>query len=222
MDGPHFVRTLALHLPDVRSHLEPDDAAELDRLLAALGGTADPERLDDLVMSIMDVVEPWLPPEHPVRRAIPTGTRWTRLDERRTTAAEWAQALDKFGERLVPGWTRTARTPAELLADAQRQLLAAPSHLPGEVADGYGAGLVRLTTPDGTTRLPAFQFDREGRARPLVLLVNSLLDADGDPWGAADWWLGGNAWLGAAPANLIGAGRDDDLVAAAQAESERI
>ncbi|GAA2207290.1 hypothetical protein GCM10009850_027480 [Nonomuraea monospora] len=224
MDVPHFLRTLAKHLPDVRSHLDADDQDELDRLLSELQRPTGRERLNDLVISIMDVVEPWLPPGHPVRRAIPTGIRrLDRADEPVDQAgAMWGELIERYGHRLLPEMPDPSRSPAELLAAVQRRLLGAPSHLPGEVADGYGAGLVRLDTPEGTTRLPAFQFDADGRARPLVLLVNSLLNAEEDPWGVADWWLGGNAWLGAAPADLIGTERDDDLVAAAQAELERI
>ena len=51
----------------------------------------------------------------------------------------------------------------------------------------------------------------------MVLAVNRLLDADEDPWGVADWWLGGNARLGAVPAQLLGRGHDDLLAAAARA-----
>lgn len=64
--------------------------------------------------------------------------------------------------------------------------------------------LIKLPAPDGQDRLPAFQFGSDGRALDVVLDVNERLDADGDPWGVADWWLGGNAWLNAAPADLIG------------------
>jgi hypothetical protein len=42
--------------------------------------------------------------------------------------------------------------------------------------------------------------------------VNALLGADRDPWGAADWWLSANAWLGTRPAGLLGTGRDRQLV----------
>lgn len=52
---------------------------------------------------------------------------------------------------------------------------------------------------------PAFQFD-PGRAqvRPHVARINRLLDASGDPWGVASWWLTPNGRLaaGTSPANL--------------------
>ncbi|MGJ3560402.1 hypothetical protein ACR6C2_25330 [Streptomyces sp. INA 01156] len=36
-----------------------------------------------------------------------------------------------------------------------------------------------------------------------------------DPWGAADWWLGGNSWLHGVPADLLGALPDEELEGAA-------
>lgn len=45
-----------------------------------------------------------------------------------------------------------------------------------------------------------------------------MLLADADPWGAADWWLSGNAWLGGGPpAALLGIRPDRELVGAAVA-----
>ncbi|MGN5376548.1 hypothetical protein ACQ4WX_00180 [Streptomyces lasalocidi] len=50
--------------------------------------------------------------------------------------------------------------------------------------------------------------------------VNRLLLAQEDPWGAADWWLSGNLWLGGRPAALLGRLPDDLLVGAASAMLE--
>ncbi len=52
----------------------------------------------------------------------------------------------------------------------------------------------------------------------MVVAVNRLLDADDDPWGVADWWLGANAWLDAVPARLLGTPGEHGLLAAARAE----
>ncbi|WP_199256962.1 hypothetical protein [Tomitella fengzijianii] len=52
---------------------------------------------------------------------------------------------------------------------------------------------------------PAFQFDAaRAEVRPHVARVNQLLDAAGDPWGAASWWLSPNGRLsgGVSPADL--------------------
>jgi hypothetical protein len=84
--------------------------------------------------------------------------------------------------------------------------------------DPAEAGLIRLTGAGSQTLLPAFQFGRDGQPVPVVLTVNRLLDAESDPWGVADWWLGRNAWLRAVPAQLVGQVDDSLLVLAARAE----
>ncbi|MFF5436102.1 hypothetical protein [Streptomyces achromogenes] len=78
------------------------------------------------------------------------------------------------------------------------------------------AGLIRLRDPDDGFRYPRFQF-KPGTAEPLPVVrrINALLCADRDPWGAADWWLGGNPWLGGVPAELLGVVPDDALERAA-------
>ncbi|MFF7093819.1 hypothetical protein ACFY9A_15700 [Streptomyces rubradiris] len=135
--------------------------------------------------------------------------------------------------------------PAELLRAARRRLLAAPALTEAErtalseagpetghrepVArdhagsapppggpDGPAAGLIRLRDPDDGFRYPRFQF-KPGTAQPLPVVrrINVLLCADRDPWGAADWWLGGNRWLGGVPAELLGVVPDEALERAA-------
>ncbi|GHG98076.1 hypothetical protein [Streptomyces rubradiris] len=82
--------------------------------------------------------------------------------------------------------------------------------------DAPAAGLIRLRDPDDGFRYPRFQF-KPGTAEPLPVVrrINVLLCADRDPWGAADWWLGGNRWLGGVPAELLGVVPDDALERAA-------
>lgn len=77
--------------------------------------------------------------------------------------------------------------------------------------------LIRLERDDGTEQWPAFQFGPDGAVLPVVKAVNRLLEADEDPWGAADWWLGHNQWLEAVPARLIGQISESRLLAAAHA-----
>lgn len=70
---------------------------------------------------------------------------------------------------------------------------------------------------------PAFQFDAERRdVFPEVRAVNERLDAAGDPWGVASWWISTHARLGARPADLVGTDRADDLLKAAAAALEPI
>ncbi|WP_407561819.1 hypothetical protein [Streptomyces sp. 184] len=74
--------------------------------------------------------------------------------------------------------------------------------------------LIRLTHPERGERYPAFQFAPGGGAPYAVVLeVNRVLLADADPWGAADWWLTANAWLGDdTPAAARGKRPDRELV----------
>jgi hypothetical protein len=77
--------------------------------------------------------------------------------------------------------------------------------------------LIRLERDDGGEQWPAFQFGPDGAPLSLVKIVNRMLDADIDPWGVADWWLGHNQWLDGVPARLIGQVTDSDLIDAARA-----
>ncbi|MGW0331100.1 DUF3168 domain-containing protein [Streptomyces sp. NPDC003011] len=110
-------------------------------------------------------------------------------------------------------------------ASARERILSEPAVTADELRDGFGveadeAELIRLRSQDGAELLPAFQFGPDGRSRTLVLTINGLLGAALDPWGVADWWLGPNLWLDAVPAALLGAGLDDQLLAAARVVGE--
>ncbi|MGA5297027.1 hypothetical protein ACWDR5_12230 [Streptomyces koyangensis] len=89
-----------------------------------------------------------------------------------------------------------------VLTAVRERLLAAPSVPQSELASGEG-GLILLSA-EGGARVPRFQLAPDGTVRPVVRTVNHLLDAELDPWGAADWWLSPHAWLGAPPADLLG------------------
>ncbi|MGW3203807.1 hypothetical protein [Streptomyces sp. NPDC001135] len=113
---------------------------------------------------------------------------------------------------------------AAVIAAVERRLLHAPALSADEVRTRYRGSapppeLIRLADPDLGDRYPEFQF-RPGGGAPyeVVLEVNRVLLADADPWGAADWWLSGNAWLGGGPpAALLGIRPDRELVGAAVA-----
>jgi hypothetical protein len=108
----------------------------------------------------------------------------------------------------------------EIAAQAEARLLAAPALSANEVfgmgADPGHQHLIRLDSDDGV-RLPAFQFDAAGQPIGLVLHINEMLDADSDPWGVADWWLGKHSWLAGSPADALGEVPDDMLLASARA-----
>ncbi|MEU5524077.1 hypothetical protein ABZ759_26325 [Streptomyces sp. NPDC047860] len=77
--------------------------------------------------------------------------------------------------------------------------------------------LIVLAGEYGEKHLPAFQFEAGNMPWAVVLEVNSVLGSGTDPWGAADWWLSPHSWWGAPPAELVGHGRDDELLTAAHA-----
>ncbi|QGV77441.1 hypothetical protein [Streptomyces ficellus] len=108
------------------------------------------------------------------------------------------------------------RMVGPVLGPVRDRLLAVPAvgaeTVRGRGGDPYARELIRLRGAGGAVRLPAFQFSGDGLPWLVVLEVNALLGADRDPWGAADWWLSGNAWLGTAPAELLGTGNDRRLV----------
>lgn len=108
------------------------------------------------------------------------------------------------------------RMVGPVLGPVRERLLAAPAWDADTVlrrgGDPYAPDLIRLTGPGGSHRLPRFQFSEGTLPWLVVLEVNALLEAGRDPWGAADWWLSPNAWLGTAPAALLGTDRDRQLV----------
>lgn len=105
------------------------------------------------------------------------------------------------------------RMVGPVLGAVRDRLLAAPALTapPEEGPDAHDPRLVRLRGVGGAVLLPAFQFRSPRQPWPVVLAVNEVLDAARDPWGAADWWLSPNAWLTAAPASLLGSGREAEL-----------
>ncbi|MFF7177618.1 hypothetical protein [Streptomyces sp. NPDC008121] len=117
-------------------------------------------------------------------------------------------------------------TPEQIIAGVRRRLLDAPALGPRQLrARQDGASppgeLIRLADPVHGARYPAFQFAGgtagTGGPLPVVLRINRLLLADIDPWGAADWWLSRNSWLGGPPASLLGELPDEVLAGAARA-----
>lgn len=73
-----------------------------------------------------------------------------------------------------------------------------------------------VALPAGQRRLyPEFQFDAATfKVRPIVAELNRLLDANGDPWGVASWWLNRTDFSDdpRSPAELaVDGNHDDDL-----------
>jgi hypothetical protein len=131
-------------------------------------------------------------------------------------------------ERAEPGpgpaeatWPTGSAASADPFEAAVNRLLAAPSVDAAQLLSDFHQdpgqrNLVRLSRADGTVQLPSFQFDSAGRPLALVLAVNEILDADRDPWGVADWWLGSHRRLPGTPAGCLGRIEDERLLEAAR------
>ncbi|MEU9666810.1 hypothetical protein AB0E25_14690 [Streptomyces bobili] len=137
---------------------------------------------------------------------------------------ESADPVTVYSEAADPeGADSVAADPvAAVIAAARRRLLTAPSRAAapaGSPSAGDGpADVIVLADPEDGPRSPEFQFDPDtGQPRDIVVRINRILLADRDPWGAADWWLGRNSWLGGPPASLLGRVPDDRLADAALA-----
>ncbi|MFD7415455.1 hypothetical protein [Kitasatospora purpeofusca] len=219
------------HWDEVQEYLDGTAKATVAALLDT--PSADPERT---ARRIVRLVLAALPDEHPVRAPLGDSVRYSqavRLESANRDAVLQVLRLAREGSTAVTGPTTPAvpGTPADPEPDAlptppedaDDWLLAADSVSAADYRSGghdpADPDLIRLTDRQGTVRLPSFQFDgASGRPLPVVVAVNRLLDADDDPWGVADWWLGANAWLDAVPARLLGTPGEHGLLAAARAE----
>lgn len=150
---------------------------------------------------------------------------------------EFATQLGGEPQRILDGLERLALDQARLQGEAIESIWREPMLKPGDAAVALGARAgnrekVRrlrersalLGLPSGNGFLyPAFQFDPARRGIfPEVIEVNELLDAAGDPWGIASWWMGGNARLAERPVDCVGTERAADLIEAAGALVELI
>ncbi|MGV9930905.1 hypothetical protein [Streptomyces olivaceoviridis] len=218
MTSEELLGLLESHWTTVITELGDDDLGQVaDALRAMREETAagNPAAVARTVRRLKRTLSA-LPPDHPVAQAL-GGHRYaagTRELPRLTTIDA---VIDVLGT--------PPPDPAELLRSARRRLLDAPALTEAEHAalaptpsgaSERPAELIRLRDPDHGIRYPRFQF-RPGTAEPLPVVrrINVLLRADRDPWGAADWWLGGNRWLGGVPAELLGILPDDALERAA-------
>ncbi|MFF3098226.1 hypothetical protein [Streptomyces cyaneofuscatus] len=213
----------------LRADLGEDAWEQLNmKLQAYVDGAAEDRKVAQRALRGMQTALIRLPIEHPLRQALDT----TRLATGQVTApnpGKAAQLLAMLADLAAPTGPGNATAPdtATIIAEAQHRLLQAPALSAEEVRTQFGGapppGLIRLMDPQRGARYPAFQFTAtEGAPHGVVLEVNRLLLSDIDPWGAADWWLSGNVWLGGQPAALIGELADSRLVGAATALVEGI
>jgi hypothetical protein len=216
-DG-NVLTVLAAHWPATLPYLSPDDLAFIADRVAAIEAAADNTAALGPLSDLATLLALRLPPDHPVNKAI-LGLRYVTTDP-----ANLPGSVAML--RALPGLESLLRpfpgTPGAAPGGVQAGLLAARALTEREVRAAGGdpgrADLIRLRRSDRHVVLPAFQFAPDGTPVPVVARVNALLDAAGDPWGVADWWLGRNAWLDGVPADLLGRVPDAELIMAAQAE----
>ncbi|MFI0486632.1 hypothetical protein [Actinomadura sp. 9N215] len=206
----------------VTRELDEEARAQLIELVREYRG-AEPDERPDVALHIAMFLGEVLPRDHPVRRALAEGDSSVRgvgtADPSLDVQAEVDALFAELDELAAAGSAR-----AQAVWEAKARLLSFPTVTAAELrergADPAAHALVRLTDPAGEQRLPAFQFDADGRPLPVVLRINEILGARTDPWGVASWWLDPNARLRDAPFRLLGRMPDEDLTAAASAVVE--
>ncbi|WP_329335302.1 hypothetical protein OG866_15950 [Streptomyces sp. NBC_00663] len=210
-------------------------AARWDRVSGRLG-TAERERLTGLVAVVRDRTRDERLRYAAARQAAELLAAWLPDEFGADPAARFTgppvmpgPGGPSAGQPTVQGFD--AEDLAVLLIDGHRmvgpvlgpvreRLLAEPA-LDAETLLRRGGApfapeLIRLPGVGGRLRLPRFQFSEDTLPWLVVLEVNALLAADRDPWGAADWWLSANAWLGTTPVSLLGTEHDRQLPDVAQ------
>jgi hypothetical protein len=240
-----LVRTLVADLDTVLAALDPQQQQELRSLITG----ADDRTPAQVLLALEELLLwADLPADHPVSRALATA-RFVGTKDAGTSMSvqESLEFLRSFlqadpdtrilPQPQAPPASPVGPEPAAGLADPAEgqplpgygsyvavigRLIGLPALSPEEVrqagTDPQLPELIRLQ--DGAAiRLPCFQFDRSGTARPIVLEVNRILGAAQDPWGVAGWWTDLHAWLERAPIDLLDeAGGVDELSELALAE----
>ncbi|MFF0203717.1 hypothetical protein [Streptomyces sp. NPDC005017] len=201
---------LGPHLRDLPAEAGARLAQALEELRAAEGR---PDALRDAADTAARLVLGALPPRE--RGGLDTGDGGRYTDGTGHPAVHGFTAAD-LAVLLIDG----SRMVGPVLGPVRARLLAQPTLRDAELrvrgGDPAAGGLIRLAGPGGHALLPSFQFRADALPWQVVLEVNALLDSERDPWGAADWWLSDNTWLRTAPAALLGAARDGELVGAAR------
>ncbi|AQA10103.1 hypothetical protein HUF15_24340 [Streptomyces samsunensis] len=220
MTTDDLLELLRRHLPEIRASLTAAQFSGFqDGVLRLRAAGEDTRAVRGALREVRLALLP-LPREMELRR---------KLDQFRSGGAPSAVLpdADRLAEliRLLESvdWPALDPVSAEIARAVQQRLLTAPARGPERLTgaaaeDPAGAGLIRLSDPERGDRYPDFQFDPDtGEPRPVVQRINRMLLSDQDPWGAADWWLGGNTWLRDAPAALVGRVPDARLTEAAAA-----
>ncbi|MEU2226579.1 hypothetical protein [Streptomyces sp. NPDC018347] len=218
--GTRVLGLIEEHLDGIRAHLTDEQYQLLLTRLRALAGTPPNDaRAVRRALQGVRLCLVALPFDHPLRQAVDS----VRLAGPASAGEPVVLRTRELLARLTAGPPPPPDTAA-VIAAVEHRLRHAPALSATEVRARYRGSppppeLIRLADPDHGDRYPEFQFPPGGGTPyEVVLEVNRVLLADADPWGAADWWLSGNAWLGGGPpAALLGVRPDRELVGAAVA-----
>lgn len=220
----HALVVLAEQWGDIRNRLSPAEFDEVHALVDEFTREGDRVASEELAEEIADLLRDRLPADHPFLAALRAREERLAPDpgpaRRAAELDAWLRLAEPLRVRISGRVVPTAR---EVEREAEAWLLDAPA-LEAEELRTYGLDpadpdLIRLDRPNGEGRWPAFQFGPDGSPLRIVREINRILDAADDPFGAADWWLGDNGMLGGVPADLIGQRPDEELIAAARAET---
>jgi hypothetical protein len=205
----------------------PDRDARNMLVHLAAGWPAEGSELLDAAATVAARHEAWVGDELRLKRWL------TVLGHSR----EFAAQLGGDPQHVLDGLERSAMDQARLQGEAIESIWRQPMLKPGDAALALGARAtnrekvrrlrersVLLGLPSGSSFLyPAFQFDTARRRLfPEVIEVNELIDAAGDPWGVASWWMAENARMAVRPVDCVGTERAPDLVQAAGALVEPV
>lgn len=218
--GTRVLGLIEEHLDSIRAALTDEQYQRLLTRLRALADTPpDDSRAVRRAFQAVRHCLVTLPFGHPVREALDSVRLAGTVPVSHPVVLRTWELLSRLTADPPP-----PPDTAAIIAAAEQRLLHAPALSAAEVRSRYRGSapppeLIRFADPDLGDRYPEFQFKPEGGPPyEVVLEVNRVLLADADPWGAADWWLSGNAWLGGGPpADLLGLRPDRELVGAAVA-----
>lgn len=200
---------IAADWPQLSAGLTGDRRAEARRQLAAAvhGAAWRPRVLLQLLVGDQ--------PDHPAWAALRSGARRTTLPQLDPESAalrlRWLLELDDEPSDAPPAEHDSTRWQ-DVAERAELRIWLAPMR-PAPA----GAEDVLSLAHHGDRVSPTFQFDEAGDPLAVVVEINRTLDARGDPWGAASWWLAPHAALHAIPADAVRHGQASDVLAAARA-----
>jgi hypothetical protein len=156
------------------------------------------------------------PPAAPSRAAARSNTLGRLVVHPPTDEQAFLLAVGETAERLTPSMRLDANITGVIALPPVATFLYLPPDLRTSATARHLARAPGLLVPafQVTPRRESGQH-RYVTERPIVDYVNTILDAQSDPWGAASWWTAPNGWLGGVPLELLGSDREEEIAAAA-------